>query len=125
MLITISTLIVLLIAAGLWYRKQARVHIPLMLSAFVLDVLLVLYIEITRHAIETVGTEITAPTHNDLLVFHVIVSLLTLLLYVGLTWSGIKLYRGDHGKRNLHRNMAAAFILCRLSNYVTSFWVVS
>ncbi len=124
MLVWISTLVLAIIAVGLIYRKRPEVHIPCMSLAFAIDIGLVLYIEWSRHAIETVGKELTAPLPEGLLLFHVAVSLLTLVLYGVQMFSGVKLFKGVGPGRNFHRNVGYGFIVCRLANYVTSFFVV-
>jgi len=124
MLIAISTVILLILAFGLYKRHQPRVHIPVMLTAFGLDVGLVLYIELTRHAIQTAADSVTAPMAHPLLLFHIAVSLTTIILYVLLSKSGSEVYRGQTDKLKSHRNMAAVFIICRLTNYATSFFII-
>src|SRR5687767_5511339 len=121
MLIAASTIILLLLAYGIAQRKNSKVHIPVMLSAFVLDVALVLYIEITRHAVETFVDSVKTPVDHGFLLFHIGVSLLTLALYIAQIVTGRKLFKGNHGIRPLHRKLAWLFIVCRLTNYVTSF----
>jgi hypothetical protein len=82
--------------------------------------LLVLWIELERHAVEKAASSID----NGLLMFHVAVSLLTLVGYVILAVTGKKMMNGDAAVRQLHQKAFLLFIVCRLSNYVTSFWVV-
>ncbi|MCH8268460.1 MAG: hypothetical protein IH846_13160, partial [Acidobacteria bacterium] len=43
-----STLVLVLIVAGLYNRRRPQWHLRFMLSAFVVDLMLVLYIEATR-----------------------------------------------------------------------------
>lgn len=123
MLILFSTVILLVIAFGLYKRRQPKVHIPVMGLAFVMDIALVLYIEWTRHAIETFAESVAVPMDKTLLLFHIGVSLVTILLYVALIVSGIRLFRGDAAVRTWHRGLAGAFILFRLTNYATSFFI--
>ncbi len=123
MLVAISTIVLLLIGLGLAQRHQPRVHMPLMILAFVMDLGLVLYIEWSRHAVETLAEGLKTPFSHQFLLFHVSVSALTLLLYVALIASGASLFRGRALSRPVHRGLAFAFIACRLTNYVTSFWM--
>jgi hypothetical protein len=118
--LVISTLVVLLVFYGLSQRHNRAVHVPVMMTAFVADVLLVLWIELERHAVEKAASSID----NGLLMFHVAVSLLTLVGYVILAVTGKKMMNGDAAVRQLHQKAFLLFIVCRLSNYVTSFWVV-
>lgn len=121
MFIVLSTLVVLLIFYGLSQRHNRAVHVPVMSAAFAADVVLVLAIELSRQAVEKAVTHVD----NGLLMFHVAVSLLSLVMYIALTLSGRKLLRGEEAVRPLHQKMAGAFLLFRLSNYVTSFWVIN
>ena len=117
MLNILSTLVLFIIAYGVIKRNDRKVHIPVMTAAFLIDLGLVLYIELNRGAVEQAidGVE-------GLLLFHIIVSALVLVLYIALTVIGVKLLKNP-AMMKLHRNLAAAFIICRLTNYVTSFFI--
>ena len=122
MLIGISTLVLAIIGVGWFFR-------PLIVLAFSLDVGMLLYIEGTRHALHTLTEGLQAPTHHGLLLFHVLMSLLMLLLYLTQITSGFLLYRNranitSASIRHFHRFSAIAFLLCRGANYITSFFVV-
>jgi len=120
MLHAISTVAVLVIFAGLWFRKRdRRLHKRLMLSAFAIDVGLVLYIELTARAVEQVDRDM-----GGLLAFHVAVSVGAVLLYLVMFALGWRLDRGHEGARAWHRNCGVAFVALRLTNYVTSYVVV-
>ncbi len=122
-----SSLVLLIIATGLYFRKKMSLHIPLMITAFVIDLTLVLVIEIQRAAVEKVVGHVAAGT-DYFLIFHAAVSLLVLVSYVSLIYTGSKVYKGikaGTGKpREIyawHKKLAAAFIVLRLINYLTSF----
>lgn len=123
-----SSFILLLIIAGLVYRRQTKIHVPLMIAAFVLDLSLVLVIEFQRHAVEKV-VETASQGTDWFLVFHAVISLIVLVLYVLLMKSGFKILKLKKAAANFsverfeHRNLAAAFLVLRLVNYVTSFYV--
>ena len=124
-----SSLVLAIIAAGLYFRKRMSLHIPLMLTAFAIDLSLVLVIEFQRMAVEKVVAHVASGT-NYFLIFHAGISLLVLVCYVLLTWTGSKAYKGmkaGSGKpREIyawHKKLALAFIVLRLINYVTSFGV--
>jgi hypothetical protein len=124
MLFAFSTLAILLIGLGWTFRYHPKRHIPLMLSAFLVDIGVLLYIEVTRHAIHTLEESLHTPASKALLLFHVAVSLLMVLLYVAQIGSGIWLYRVPGPQiRNFHRYSALTFVTCRLLNYITSFFV--
>ena len=119
----VSTLILGILAFGIIQRRNPVVHIPTMCFAFAADLVLVLYIELNLQAVETVIESVRTPAGHALLLFHVSVSLLTLVLYTVLAWSGYKIITGDRGKLLWHGKLAKAFVVTRLLNYVTSFMV--
>ncbi|MBI3089898.1 MAG: hypothetical protein HYY96_04465 [Candidatus Tectomicrobia bacterium] len=113
----VSTLALLILAAGFLNRFHRRRHIPLMLSAFAIDLGLLLHIEITRHAIEKVSRQ-----PSRLLLLHVLISVLMLLGYVVMVCAGIMVLRRNRWRR-LHRHAAKVFLTLRALNYVTSYLV--
>lgn len=123
MLIAVSTLVLIIISLGLFFRHRPKIHIPCMLTAFLIDISLVLYIEVTRHAIETVGQAVQRPLPYGLLLFHVTMSALVLVLYVLMFRLGFGLFKGKESNRGIHRNLGYVFVVCRLANYITSFFV--
>jgi hypothetical protein len=123
MLYGISTFVLLLIALGWKFRHQAVLHIALMSVAFCIDLALLLYIELSRHAIAHVSNSVLTAQSDNLLYFHVTVSVLTLVLYIVQITSGIKLFKGWSPSRQFHQRAAMLFIACRLLNYVTSFFI--
>ncbi len=119
MLHGVSTLVVGLILAGLWFRGRRRgLHLGLMIAAFAVDLGLLWYIEATRHAAEKVVTRF-----HPLIWFHAGVSLVVLACYVALLSLGFRMVQGEMRLRRLHRVVAVTFVICRGLNYVTSFLV--
>lgn len=133
MLHLLSTLVLFILAAGLLMRRRPWAHATLMTTAFGTDLLLVLYIEFTRHAVESL-----ASTPRGLIWFHASVSTLTLILYgimlylgrqmlapaaVAVSSSGSPLLPNHANTRRLHRNLGMVFIVARLLNYATSFLI--
>jgi len=116
-----STLIVGLFIFGLSQRKNRKVHIPVMATAIIWDILLVLQIELTRSAI---GKAIKVTKNPELLNFHVSVAVLTVFLYIFMGRTGYLLKKHQMKPKNLHRAMGFLTIFCRLTTYVTSFFIV-
>ncbi len=118
----ISTVALVLIFAGLVCLRFRRLgcHAACMVTAFVLDVGLVLYIELSRGAVDRVAHSI-----SPLLWFHVAISTAALLLYVVQGYLGYRLYRGLAVSTMSHRWVGITFLVLRLGNYVTSFMVVA
>lgn len=78
-------------------------------------------------AVEKVVGHVAAGT-DYFLIFHAGVSLLVLVFYGLLIWTGSKVYKsikaGTGKPRDIyawHKKFAAAFIVLRLINYLTSF----
>jgi hypothetical protein len=124
--------VVILIAAGIYNRRRRSLHMSMMITAFVVDLALVLYIELTRKAVATVVGGV-----RPFLWFHAGVSVITLVLYVVMITLGRKLYVssalagavGGGGSvvfdsaarvRYWHRNLGIAFCVVRGLNYITS-----
>lgn len=115
-----STLVVALVVLGLVNRRRPLVHRALMVTAFVIDLSLVVYIEATRHAVETVATGV-----HPLLWVHAAISVAVLVCYALMLGLGRRLIAGAFELRLTHRNLGIAFCVLRGLNYVTSFYVRS
>jgi hypothetical protein len=112
----ISTFVLILIAGGLRFRRTPRLHLTFMVTAFVTDLALVVYIEATRHAVEKVAARV-----NAMLWFHAGVSLATLVCYCVLLYLGTGILKGASASKAVHRNVGMTFVALRLLNYVTSY----
>jgi len=113
-----STIVLLILAAGFYFRRRREVHIPLMIVAFSVDLAAVLAIELTRGA---VNKATSAP--SPLLLFHVVVSVFSLGCYVVMFVLGDRVRKGATGLQPWHRRTAMVFGACRSANYVTS-WMI-
>ncbi|MEK7470209.1 MAG: hypothetical protein AAB074_22800 [Planctomycetota bacterium] len=112
-----STVVLALIAAGLAFRRRRRIHIPIMLGAFALDLGSVVYLQVQRNAVQKAAAEPTT-----ILMVHIAFALSALLLYTAMTVTGTKLARRGTG-RPMHRGLACVFLVCRVSTWGTSFFV--
>ena len=113
----ISFGVCLIILIGLAYRHNRRVHPKLMMSAFVIDVAMVLYIELTRHAVNTA----LHPPHPFVMI-HVAISVTVMILYLVQIGLGIRLMKG-RGTSRVHGRIGWLFVGLRLANFITSLWV--
>jgi hypothetical protein len=118
---TLNTAMVFVLALGLYLRHRPKLHIPLMLTAFAVDLTNVILIEVNRGAVEKAYESMTTGG-SFLFKFHVAVSVLCILGYVVAVITGTRLYRRG-AWRGPHKANAAVFIVTRLSSYVTSFWM--
>ncbi len=121
MLHLLSTAVLVLIGAGLYYRRRTRLHLGLMVMALAVDLGLVLYIEITRSAVETVRTAPLGPV----LTFHIVASVLVLIIYLVQVGLGIRKLRSGTSSHLAHRYLGMAFVVLRVANYATSYMIAS
>ncbi len=114
----LSAFVCILIVVGLIYRRRRRIHIPLMLSALAIDLGIVLYLEIRRGVVESIPSREMTP----LLIFHIIVSVIVLILYGVQVYTGIQNAKGR--RSNWHRVSGISFVVLRFANLITS-WIVT
>ena len=114
----LSAFVCVLIVVGLFNRRRRRVHIPLMLSAFAIDLGIVLYLEIRRGVIESIPHRPMTP----LLFIHILISVAVLVLYGIQVYSGIQNAKGRRSA--LHPKTAKVFVVLRFANLVTS-WMIT
>lgn len=118
-----SLAIFCILLAGYFLRSDRRLHKRCMLTAFCLDVALVLWIEISRHAIEkSLGVAGYKPP-GPLLLFHIAVSVLVLILYIAQIVLGVR-FTGQPQGLQWHRRCGRLLLACRFANIVTSFMIV-
>lgn len=113
-----STIVLLLIAVGVYYKRDTRRHLRFMIAAFVIDVALVLYIEFSRQAVEK-----AVQSAGPLLWFHILVSVGVLVAYVAQIQLGRRILQGFVATRALHLQLGLTFLCLRLVNYVTSYLI--
>lgn len=112
-----SGAVLVLLGVGLLQRRRRPpLHRWLMLTAFMADLSLVLYIEATRHAVERVVTGAPRP----LVWVHAGISLAVLACYPVLIGLGRRLIAGAAAVRPAHRRLGLIFCVLRTLNYVTS-----
>ncbi|QOV88119.1 hypothetical protein [Humisphaera borealis] len=118
MLHIVSAIVLVLVGCGLYFRKRPAWHMRIMTSAFVMDLLLVLYIEATRHAVEKVVSQI-----RMMIWIHAGISLGVLVCYVVMIWLGRRALHGNKASKETHRNLGMLFVTLRGLNYATAFMV--
>ena len=119
MLHFLSTLVIIIIGLGLYCRHRSPYwHWRIMVTAFVFDLSLVLYIEYNLHVVEKVIIEST-----PMLWFHATISVLVLLAYLVMFYLGRRLISGEVSMRTAHLYVGITFCILRGTNYITSFIV--
>jgi hypothetical protein len=112
----ISVGVVALLFYGVSQRSRPRIHMPVMALAFLIDLSMVVYIELNRHAIE----QAVHPT-SGLMKVHLFCSIVAVLLYPVQIGSGLKKYLW--GGVAFHKYTGAAFLFFRVGNLITSFLI--
>ena len=117
-----SFLILSTMTLGVYLRKKRSVHIKLMATAIIWDILLILQIELTRSAIIKASK---AMTNTMMLNVHVSLAVLTVLFYLAMIYTGRKFLKGDNSLRPLHKKLGWTTWCLRILTFATSFWAVS
>lgn len=123
----LSTAAVLIIGAGLVARRNRRVHVPLMLTAGLVDLVNVALVEYHARASRGRGAVeqgLSALLQGDQLLreIHVAVSSLCVVSFLVALVTGWRLLRRGRS-RAWHRTNAIVFVALRLVSYGTSFWM--
>jgi hypothetical protein len=116
-----SSIIVLLMIWGVSKRRVRNLHVKIMSSVIIWDIILILQIELSRGAVAKASK---VSKNHWLMNLHVSMAVATVLLYFVLIYSGRKLLKGDEQIRNLHQRTGMSAFSLRLLTYVTSFFVV-
>ena len=117
-----SFLILSTMTLGVYLRKKRSVHIKLMATTIIWDILLILQIELTRSAIIKASKAVSNPM---MLNIHVSIAVLTVLFYFAMIYTGRKFMKGDNSIRPLHKKLGWTTWSLRILTFVTSFWAVT
>ena len=127
--LAINVLVVAGLAYGLSRRREPAIHMKVMTSCFVIDLLNVILVEVTARVTneESQGAveQGVRSFWNDpvsLLNFHILVSVISIVCYIIAIRTGRRLFRTGEG-RGTHRKNALVFIIARLASFVTSIMV--
>lgn len=109
-----------LMIIGLIFRRKTFLHLRLMTAAMITDVLLVLAIEIKRHAIATAISLSLSPLQQT----HIYVSSLAMLLYLPASMAGNKarqLNRNSPNRLRRHRILGIIVFVLRSLSFALMF----
>lgn len=113
----LSAFVCALLVFGLFFRRRHAIHIPAMLTAFAIDLGIVVYLEVQRGVVESIPKRPITP----LLIFHITISVIVLILYSTQVYSGFRRWRGCRSR--WHYYAAYGLLPLRLLNFVTSIMV--
>ena len=118
-----STLILLLMYAGvallLMNKANRKLHVKIMSSAMIWDVLLILQIELNRGAINKASKAIENPM---MLNIHVLLAVSSVVCYIIMALTGRQILKGNLNKVSKHQLMGRITILLRTLTYATSYF---
>jgi len=124
----VNTIVVVALGYGIFVRRRPRLHMRVMITCFVVDVINVLVVEVGARvgadgegAVEQ-GMRSFIENTFSLLNFHILVSVAAIVGYVIAVVTGRRLFRTGEG-RSRHRKNALVFVVTRLLSFVTSFFV--
>ena len=121
-----ATLSYCLMTTGVILRKEKKIHMPLMITAIVLDLAIVLILQIKRHAIQTASEG----TLNGLQKSHIAFSTIAVLLYIPVAIFGLKKIskrtkRTQPSHSKLHQKFGICAYIFRTLGFITMFSLLS
>ncbi len=116
-----NALVLVLAGAALINRHRRRVHPPLMLAAFALDVANAAWIEARRAAIQK-AAGVVATGASSALLTHIASSVVAMIAWALALATGLRLLRGA-ASRTVHRANMPVFVVARVVNFFTAFLV--
>lgn len=118
MLFALGCIPPLIIFYGFWLRYKAQPHVRVMITAIVVDLLVIGFIEFRRRVVERASHGGLDP----LLKFHISLAMLSIVMYVIATWTGWKIWKGTGGRR-VHRANGVLLLGVRSLVSITSAMV--
>ena len=115
-----SFCILMIMIAGIYWRRNRTRHIRIMATAMIWDVILILQIELSRSAILKASK---ALTNAMALNIHVSIAVTTVVLYGIMIYTGRKLLRGEPVRKQ-HRILGYTTFFMRIMTFATSFLAV-
>lgn len=115
----IATLAWLSILYGYIKRGQRRIHVPFVLTGISMDILLVLYLEVTRDAVAT-AMEFSLTFWEQI---HILFSTIALLCYFPVMYYGFMILFGSkrEGIKNKHKLIATTALVFRTLGFFFMF----
>jgi hypothetical protein len=116
-----SLCILLLMIAGIIVRRRRDLHVKIMSTAIIWDLILILQVELSRKAILKASNALENPM---ILNVHVALAVSAVVFYGLMVYTGRALLSGKTQIRSKHRILGYSTFLIRVLVFVTSFWAV-
>ena len=116
-----SVIIVILMYLGVYLRNRRSIHVKIMSTVIIWDILLILQIELTRGAINKAMKVVANPL---MLNIHVTLAVSTVLLYGVMIYTGRRMLKGEDIFRTKHRIFGFSTVIFRTATFITSFFAV-
>lgn len=119
---TQSFFILVLMIFGITQAKKRSLHVKIMSTAMIWDIILILQIELSRSAILKASKAMSNPM---LLNIHVSIAVTTVVFYVFMVLTGRKVLAGQNQLIKRHRKLGYTTAVLRALTFATSFLAVS
>jgi hypothetical protein len=119
---TQSFFILALMIFGITQAKKRSLHVKIMSTAMIWDIILILQIELSRSAILKASKAMSNPM---LLNIHVSIAVTTVIFYVFMVITGRKVLAGENHLLIRHRILGYTTTVLRALTFATSFLAVS
>lgn len=116
-----SLIIVVMMLIGIVVHRRRSLHVKIMSSVIIWDILLILQVELGRKAIMKASQAMTNPA---LLNIHVSIAVSTVLLYIVMIITGRKVLAGHSELLPQHKRIGYITFVMRLLTFATSFFAV-
>lgn len=116
-----SLIIVVMMLIGIVVHRRRSLHVKIMSSVIIWDILLILQVELGRKAIMKASQAMTNPA---LLNIHVSIAVSTVLLYIVMVITGRKVLAGHSELLPQHKRIGYITFVMRLLTFATSFFAV-
>ncbi|MFY7994518.1 MAG: hypothetical protein ACOVP4_14570 [Bacteriovoracaceae bacterium] len=116
-----SLIIVVMMIIGIVVHRRRSLHVKIMSSVIIWDILLILQVELGRKAIMKASQAMTNPA---LLNIHVSIAVSTVLLYIVMVITGRKVLAGQSELLPQHKRIGYITFVMRLLTFATSFFAV-
>lgn len=115
----VATVAYALMVMGLFFRHQKQIHYRLMSTSITLDLLIVIILEFSRHAVETAAA-MTLPIMQQA---HILASLIAVLLYFPIVTLGILRLNGNTSPKvwSAHKTIGFTAFIFRTIGFLLMF----